>query len=98
MGEFKERLTTNLKNSSLQFLIFLLRLLIGALIGLSIAISAQTMSSIGIYTFMFIVVVSMMLVLRITRSLGLLGSIIFLLVLILIGVLLKLYILEALRT
>lgn len=95
MNDFKERMTTNMKDSFLAFTVFLLRLLSGVLLGLAIAISVEKFMNIEIFSFMFIVVFTSSLILYITRSLGLLGSIIFLLVLVLLGVLLQLYILKA---
>jgi hypothetical protein len=97
MNNIKERISVSLKESVLAFTIFLLRLFSGALLGLSIAISMETFMGIGIFTFMFIVILTSALVLRMTRLLGLLGAIIFLLVLVLIGVLLQLYILKAMN-
>jgi succinate-acetate transporter protein len=97
MNDFKERLTTNIKGSATQFFIFFLRLVAGAILGLSVAIATQTSMNIGIYSFMFIVITLMMVVLHLTSNLRMLGSIIFLLVLVLIGVLLKLYILTAVQ-
>lgn len=97
MNNFKERISVSFKESLLAFSIFLLRLFSGALLGLSIAISMEKFMGIGIFSFMFIVILTSLLVLHITRTLGLLGSIIFLLVLVLIGVLLQLYIFKAIN-
>ncbi len=95
MNEFKERLSSNMKNSFLEFCVFLLRLTSGLLLGLTIAISTEKFMNIQIFSFMLIVILTSMLMLRITRNVGLMGAIIFLLVLVLIGVLLQLYILKA---
>lgn len=97
MNNIKERISMNMKESLLAFSVFLLRLFSGALLGLSIAISMEKFMGIGIFSFMFIVILTSMLVLHVTRTLGLLGAIIFLLVLVLIGVLLQLYILKAMN-
>lgn len=97
MNNIKERISVSFKESLMAFSIFLLRLFSGALLGMTVAISMQTFMGIGIFSFMFIVVLTSMLVLHVTRSLGLLGAIIFLLVLVLIGVLLQLYIYKAMN-
>ncbi len=97
MNNIKERISLTFKESLMAYSIFLLRLFSGALLGLTVAVSMQTFMGIGIFSFMFIVILTSMLVLRVTRSLGLLGSIIFLLVLVLIGVLLQLYIYKAMN-
>lgn len=98
MNEFKERFSSNMKNSFYDFMIFAVRLFSGLLLGLTIALTTEKMMNIQIFAFMFIVILTSMLVLRVTRNLGLMGAIIFLLVLILIGVLLQLYILKAANT
>lgn len=97
MNNIKERISVSFKESLLAFSIFLLRLFSGALLGMTVAISMQTFMGIGIFSFMFIVILTSMLVLHVTRSLGLLGAIIFLLVLVLLGVLLQLYIYKAMN-
>lgn len=98
MNEFKERISSNMKNSFQDFLVFSVRLFSGLLLGLTVALVAEKMVQIQLFAFMFIVVLISMLVLRVTRRLGLLGAVIFLLVLVLIGVLLQLYILKAANT
>lgn len=92
MSEFAEKIKYNLKSSALHFLIFLVRLLTGAFIGVTIALTAQNLLEAGMVLFMFIVVVTIGVVLRVTRDWGLLPCIILLLVFALLGVLLKLYI------
>lgn len=98
MNNIKERISMTAKENLMAFTIFLLRLLSGVILGLAIAISMQQFMGIGIFSFMFIVILTSLIVLRITKTLGLLGSIIFLLVLVLIGVMLQLYILRAMKT
>lgn len=98
MNNIKERISMTMKESFMAFTIFVLRLFAGIILGLSIAISMETFAGIGIFSFMFIVVITSLLVLHVTRTLGLLGSIIFLLVLVLIGVMLQLYIIKAMKT
>ncbi|MCC6138085.1 MAG: hypothetical protein IT287_05595 [Bdellovibrionaceae bacterium] len=95
MNNIKERISMNMKESTLAFTVFLLRLFSGVLLGLSIAVSLEKFMGIGIFSFMFIVILTSMLVLHVPRALGLLGAIIFLLVLVLLGVMLQLYILKA---
>lgn len=95
MNTIKERISENVKSSLQTFIIYLLRLFSGILLGLTFALFAEEFAGIEIFSFMFIVIITSLLTLRITRNLGLLGAIIFLLVLVLIGVLLQLYILKA---
>lgn len=92
MGEFSERIKDNVRGSAKQLMIFLVRLTTGALLGLTIALVTQSFSPIGIFLFMFIVITTIGVILRITRYWSLPANIILLLVLALIGVLLKLYI------
>ncbi|MBY0314084.1 MAG: hypothetical protein K2Q26_01105 [Bdellovibrionales bacterium] len=92
MGEFAERIKFSLKESLLEFLIFLVRLASGVFLGLTLAVTSEAIWHTGILVFMFIVVVTMGVIARITRYWGLLTSVILLLSLVLIGVLFKLYI------
>ena len=98
MNEFKEGFSSNIKNSFHDFMIFSIRLFSGFLLGLTIALAAEKIMGIQIFAFMFVVILTSFVVLRVTKNLGLLGAIIFLLVLVLIGVLLQLYILKAAST
>jgi hypothetical protein len=92
MSELTERLKDNFKGSAMQLTIFLVRLLTGSFLGITIAVCMQTMHQISMFLFMFIVVATTGIILRLTRYWSLLAAIILLLVLTLIGVLLKLYI------
>lgn len=98
MSELTERLKHNLKGSALQLTLFLIRLLTGSLLGLTIAVSMKTMNQISMFLFMFIVITVTGVILRITRYWSMLAVIILFLVLALIGVLLKLYIHTAATT
>jgi len=92
MSEFVEKIKYNFKQSLLHFAIFMVRLLTGAFVGATIALTMQSLMGTGILIFMFIVVTTIGIILRATWDWGLLPSIILLLVFALIGVLLKLYI------
>lgn len=92
MSEFVDKIRYNFKQSLLHFAIFLVRLLTGALVGATIALTLQSLLGTGIFIFMFVVITTMGVILRATWDWGLLPAIILLLVFALIGVLLKLYI------
>jgi hypothetical protein len=92
MSEFVDKIRYNFKQTALHFLIFLVRLSIGAFVGTTIALTVQSLLGTEILVFMFIVITTIAIILRATWDWGLLPSIILLLVFALIGVLLKLYI------
>jgi hypothetical protein len=92
MSEFVDKIKYNFKQTLLQFVVFLIRLLTGALVGATIALTVQSLMGTGILIFMFIVITTIGVILRATWDWGLLPAIILLLVFALIGVLLKLYI------
>lgn len=92
MSDFAERFKDSVRGTTKQLTIFLVRLFTGALLGLSLALAAQSFSPISIFLFMFVVITTTGIVLRVTRYWSLPAAIILLLVLVLIGVLLKLYI------
>lgn len=92
MNEFVQRVRYNASEASFHFLIFLIRSISGLLLGLTLAISGQEIIGYGNLLFMFVVVLTTGLVLRATKGWGLLSAVIILLVLVLMGVLLKLYV------
>lgn len=92
MSELTEKIKFNVKESMWQLLIYMIRLLSGGFLGLVIAVANQTLTGTGPLIFMFIVVTTIAVILRITRHWSLMASIILFLSLVLIGVLLKLYI------
>lgn len=92
MGDFAEKIKDNVRGTAKQLTIYVVRLLTGALLGTTLALITQSFSPISIFLFMFIVIVTLGLVLRVTRYWSLPACVILLLVLVLIGVLLKLYI------
>lgn len=92
MSEFAERIKDNVRGSAKHLTIFTVRLLTGTLLGTTLALIAQSFSPMSIFLFMFIVITTTGVVLRITRYWSLAATVILLLVLVLIGVLLKLYI------
>jgi len=93
MNELAHKIKYNFKQNALQFGVFLVRLLTGAFVGVTLAMIVQTMlASSGIFLFMFVVISTMGIILRFTSDWGMLSCLILLLVFMLIGVLLKLYI------
>lgn len=92
MNQFVHRMRYSTSEASFQFLVFLVRAISGLLLGLTMAIAGQEAVGFGNLLFMFIVVTTTGVSLRLTKGWGLLASIIILLVLVLAGVLLKLYI------
>jgi fatty-acid desaturase len=94
MSEFAERIKDNVRGSAKHLTIFMVRLLTGSLLGVTLALITQNLTNppIGTFLFMFIAITTIGVVLRITRYWSLAATVILLLVLVLIGVLLKLYI------
>lgn len=92
MSEFTERMKLSFKDSLYQFIVFLVRLFSGVLLGLTIAVTNEAITHIGILVFMFILIVTMAVILRVTRAWSLMASTILFLTIVLLGVLFKLYI------
>jgi hypothetical protein len=92
MSQFADRLKENAKESMSHSLVFFVRLITGTILGLTIALTAQNMTQMSHLVFVFIVMLTAALLLRVTRHWGLLPVMILMLVLSLVGVLLKLYI------
>lgn len=93
MSEFADRFKENARESFAQMGVYLVRLLTGTILGLTIALTAQSMmENLSNLLFVFIVMVTAATVIRITRYWGILSVLILMLVLALLGVLLKLYI------
>ena len=92
MSQFADRIKENAKESMSQTVVFLVRLITGTILGLTIAITWQNMSPLSHLVFVFIVMLTAALLLRLTRNWSLLPVMILMLVLSLVGVLLKLYI------
>ncbi len=92
MSEFAERIKDNVRGSAKHLSIFVVRLITGSLLGMTLALVTQSFSPISTFLFMFIAITTIGVVLRLTRYWSLAACVILLLVLVLIGVLLKLYI------
>jgi len=92
MNQFADRFKENARESMGKMGLYLVRLVTGTLLGLTIALTAQNMAELSHLMFVFVVMLTAAVVLRITRHWGLLSVLILFLVLALVGVLLKLYI------
>ena len=92
MSEFTEKIKGNFRETSYKLSLFLVRLLTGALIGTTLALIVRGLTPVSTFIFMFVVITTVGVILRLTRYWSYAGTIILLLVFALIAVLLKLYI------
>lgn len=92
MSQFADRIKENARESFTHAGIYIVRLFTGTILGLTIALTAQNMMEMSNLLFVFIVMMTAAIVLRITRNWGLLSVVILMLVLALLAVLLKLYV------
>jgi hypothetical protein len=92
MSQFADRIKENARESLSHILVFIVRLFMGTIVGLTIALTAQNMTEMSHLVFVFVVMLTAALMLRLTRNWGLLSVVILMLVLSVVGVLLKLYI------
>mgnify|MGYP001547360366 CR=1 FL=1 len=92
MNQFADRFKENARETFAHMGVYLVRLFTGTLLGLTIALTAQNMVELSHLMFVFVVMLTAALVIRITRHWGILSVLILMLVLALLGVLLKLYI------
>lgn len=95
MGEFIDNVQETLKRNSQSIGIFFLRLFSGLFLGLTLTLIAQEMVGYGQLMFWFVIFLTTMVFLRTTKGWKLSGVIALDFVLLLIGLLLKMYILIA---
>jgi hypothetical protein len=95
MGQMIQNIQHKIKSSSSGLFVLSLRLVVGLVFGLTFALILQRMIGFGDLAFYFVIVVSLLALMRVSRSWGLGGVLIFSLVCMLIGLLLRMYILVA---
>ena len=95
MGQFVENFQYRIKNSSTSFAVLLFRMAVGAFLGLTFALIGQQTIGYGGFAFAFVIVTVTMMFLKIS-SVWRSGSVlVFALVCVLIGLLLRMYIMVA---
>ena len=92
MGQVFQTLQVRMKKSSGSFLSFAVRIISGLVIGLTLALIGQEILGYGNFSFTFVIVVVSGLFMRKSRHWSMGGVLIFDLVCVLIGLLLKMYI------
>ncbi len=95
MGLVTEKVQLHLKKSSTGAFLFLVRMISGMILGLTFALVGEEIFGYGTFAFLFVIVVLTSLVLRFSRNWGFVGILVFDLVCVLIGMLLRLYIVMA---
>jgi hypothetical protein len=83
------------KSSAINFILFLLKIISGIIIGLTFAIAFQEISQFGQISFLFVLVMITSLFVKLTKSWGFVSLLIFDLICVLIAMLLRMYILIA---
>lgn len=95
MGQFVEKVQYRFKNSSFSFLTFAVKLFSGMVLGLTLSLIGQEIIGYQDFAFFFVIVLFTGVFLKIAKKWQLLGVVIFDVFCILIGTLLKMYIMIA---
>src|SRR5690606_17720296 len=95
MAQFIEDLQVKLKSSSSSFFLIALKLFVGFVLGLVISLVGQQMAGYGDFGFFLVIILTMMAFYRISRSWRYVPVLVFSLICVLIGLLLRMYILIA---
>jgi len=95
MGELLGSVQTKLKSSSKGILLLIFKSCTGFLLSLTFALVGQEVLGFNSLAFIFMMVVVVGVFLRIARSWGFVGTLVFNLVCVLVGMLLRMYILVA---
>jgi hypothetical protein len=92
MSEFANKMQMQFKKTSLQMTVLLVRIMTGFVLGLVLAIAGQTLMEYKTIMFTFVILAVMALTVRLTREWTLVKVLILDLILVLVGLVLKLYI------
>jgi hypothetical protein len=95
MGEMLEELQYRLKTSSGSLALFFFKLVSGLALGLTLALVFEQVLDYGLLAFIFVIVATVGAVFKIFKRMGFVGVAVFDLICILIGLLLRMYILIA---
>ena len=95
MSQMMDNLQGRIKNSSAGTVVFLFRLMTGIFFGLCLALIADEIFEYGTFSFSLVITIFTGVFIRISRGWRLFGVVVFNLVLVLIGLLLRMYILVA---
>lgn len=95
MAQFIEDLQVKLKGSSSNLLLIFLKLLIGCTLGLVFSLVGQQIAGYGDFAFFLVIIATIMTFYRISRSWQFVPVLVFALICVLIGLLLRMYILIA---
>lgn len=99
MSEFVGKMQMNIKKSSGDFALFTLRLISGGIIGLTFALIMQEIlgkaENENLIAFFFVIIVTTGAFLRLSKSWGFVGVLVFDLIMVLLGLVLRLYIMVA---
>lgn len=92
MGQFLENVQYKLKTSSTDIINLVLKIFSGLLLGLTFAIVGQEILGYGTISFVLVIVVTTLALLRVAKSWRIAGVLVFDLILVLTGLLLRMYI------
>jgi hypothetical protein len=95
MGQFVDAMQLRFKKSTSDLVTLGARLISGFLLGLTFTLAGQEAIGYGAFAFWFVIIMVMGVFLRISRKWRLLGVLIFDLICVLIGMLLRLYVIMA---
>jgi hypothetical protein len=95
MAQFIEDLQVKLKGSSSNLLLIILKLFIGSTLGLVFSLVGQQITGYGDFAFFLVIIVTMMTFHRIAKAWQFVPVLVFALICVLIGLLLRMYILVA---
>ncbi len=95
MGEFIQGVQIKIKKSSVNIITLGLRILSGLVLGLTFAIAGQEIFQYGVYSFWFVIVTLSGVFLKISQNWTTSGVLVFNLVCVMIGMLLRMYVVVA---
>lgn len=95
MGQFVENFQYRIKSSSTGIAVLLFRLAVGAFLGLTFALIGEQTIAYGGFAFAFVIVTVTMMFLKISSTWRTGGVLVFALVCVLLGLLLRMYIMVA---
>lgn len=95
MGQFITDMQYKIKTSSTSLITFILKTITGAFLGLTLALIGQEMLGYGTFSFVLFIVVTAGAFLRLAKSWSWIGVLVFNLICVLIGLLLRMYIVIA---
>ncbi len=95
MGQFMDGVQYRFKATGLDVFNFVLKVMTGSFVGLTLALIGQEMIGFGTFSFVLVITVTLLAFLKVAKKWSILSVLVFNLVCVLVGMLLRMYILLA---